>query len=100
MTLISAIELLKLLCEKMSSHTNCPYPTILKTSGQEEVSNRKIKLILDKIVSQNQKDWSTKLVNALLAYQTAFKIILDMSLYRLVFGKACHLPVELEYRAL
>jgi len=34
------------------------------TSGQVEVSNRQIKLMLEKTMIRNQKDWADKLVDA------------------------------------
>nr|GFC66112.1 reverse transcriptase domain-containing protein [Tanacetum cinerariifolium] len=70
-----------------------------RTSGQVEVTNRRLKRILERTVGENCASWSDKLEDALWAFRTAFKTSVGCTPYRLVYGKACHLPLELEHKA-
>nr|GEW74926.1 reverse transcriptase domain-containing protein [Tanacetum cinerariifolium] len=70
-----------------------------QTSGQVEVSNRGLKRILERTIGENRASWSDKLDDALWAFCTAYKTPIGCTPYKLVYGKACHLPIELEHKA-
>nr|GEX87650.1 reverse transcriptase domain-containing protein [Tanacetum cinerariifolium] len=70
-----------------------------QTSGQVEVSNRGLKRILERTVGEKHASWSEKLDDALWAFRTAYKTPIGCTPYKLVYGKSCHLPIELEHKA-
>nr|GFA58229.1 transposon Ty3-I Gag-Pol polyprotein [Tanacetum cinerariifolium] len=48
---------------------------------------------------ENRASWSDKLDDALWAFRTAYKTPIGCTPYKLLYGKACHLPIELEHKA-
>ncbi|GKA11971.1 reverse transcriptase domain-containing protein [Tanacetum coccineum] len=68
-------------------------------SGQVEVSNCGLKHILERTIGENRASWSDKLNDALWAFRTAFKTPIGCTPYKLMYGKACHLPIELKHKA-
>ncbi|XP_004244849.1 uncharacterized protein [Solanum lycopersicum] len=51
------------------------------------------------MVNAQRKDWSKKLDDAFCAYRTTYKTPIGTSPYYIIFGKACHVPAELENKA-
>nr|GFB21305.1 reverse transcriptase domain-containing protein [Tanacetum cinerariifolium] len=69
------------------------------TSEQVEGSNHGLKRILERTVGENRASWSDKLGDALWAFRTAFKTPIGCTPYKLVYEKACHLPIEVKHKA-
>nr|GEW98681.1 reverse transcriptase domain-containing protein [Tanacetum cinerariifolium] len=76
-----------------------PFPSSRGNSGQVDVSNRGLKRILERTVRENRASWSEKLDDNLWDFRTAYKTPIGCTPYKLVYGKSCHLPIELEHKA-
>nr|GEX86423.1 reverse transcriptase domain-containing protein [Tanacetum cinerariifolium] len=70
-----------------------------QTSGQVEVSSYGLKRILERTVGESRASWLDKLDDALWAFRTTFKTPIGCTPYKLVYEKACHLPIELEHKS-
>nr|GFB33899.1 reverse transcriptase domain-containing protein [Tanacetum cinerariifolium] len=70
-----------------------------QTSGQVEVTNRRLKRILERTVGEIRALWSDKLEDALWAFRIAFTTPVGCKPYRVIYEKACHLPLELKHKA-
>ena len=68
-------------------------------NGLVELANREIKNILEKTVTLSRQDWADRMNDTLWAYCTTYKAPIGSSPFTLVYGKACHLPVELEHKS-
>ncbi|GJV98277.1 reverse transcriptase domain-containing protein [Tanacetum coccineum] len=66
--------------------------------GQVEYQIGGLKRILERTVGENRAYWSDKLDDALWAFRTTYKTPIGCTPYKLVYGKACHLPIELEHK--
>nr|GEZ35528.1 reverse transcriptase domain-containing protein [Tanacetum cinerariifolium] len=86
-------------CFNTESFTISPPRITHKLVGQVKVSNRGLKRILERTIGENHASWSDKLDDALWAFRTAYKTPIECTPYKLVYGKACHLPIELEHKA-
>ncbi|GJR19596.1 reverse transcriptase domain-containing protein [Tanacetum coccineum] len=92
-------SLLKKILKKYGVTHRLATPYHPQTSGQTENTNRAIKRILERTVNGNRKEWADKLDDALRAFRTAYKTSIGSTPFRIVYGKACHLPIELEHKA-
>ncbi|GKG08511.1 reverse transcriptase domain-containing protein, partial [Tanacetum coccineum] len=81
----------------VTRHLSTPYHP--QMSSQVEVTIRGLKRILERTVGENRASWSDKLDDALWAFRTTYKTPIGCTPYKLVYGKACHLPVELEHKS-
>nr|GEZ18226.1 DNA-directed DNA polymerase [Tanacetum cinerariifolium] len=71
---------------------------IISDRGTHFCNDQFAKVVL-KTIGENRASWSDKLDDALWAFRTAFKTPIGCTPYKLVYEKACHLPIELEHKA-
>ncbi|GJW38602.1 reverse transcriptase domain-containing protein [Tanacetum coccineum] len=74
-------------------------PRAIISDRGTDFCNDKFAKVMSKTVGENRASWSDRLDDALWAFRTAYKTPIGCTPYKLVYGKPCHLPIELEHRA-
>nr|GEX35959.1 reverse transcriptase [Tanacetum cinerariifolium] len=84
---------------KVRCYSPFVYPISPANKWPSESIESRIKRILERAVGENRASWSNKLDDALWAFRTAYKTPIGCTPYKLIYIKACHLPVELVHKA-
>ncbi|GJY56004.1 putative ribonuclease H-like domain-containing protein [Tanacetum coccineum] len=93
-----AMEVLKLILKKIRFHRELILPSLPPLKFQVAIL---LPLLSPerRTVGENRASWFDKLDDALWAFRTSYKTPIGCTPYKLVYGKSCHLPVELEHKA-
>nr|GEU46038.1 DNA-directed DNA polymerase [Tanacetum cinerariifolium] len=71
-------------------------PRAIISDRRTHFCSDKFAKVMSKTVGENRASWSEKLDDAL--FRTAYKTPIGCTPYKLVYGKSCHLPIELEHK--
>ncbi|GKC34978.1 reverse transcriptase domain-containing protein, partial [Tanacetum coccineum] len=84
-------------------------PTLLpeKYLSQDFISQLFLRMMRDMLANvmhvrgpgTSLPEWAHKLDDALWAFRTVYKSPIESTPFRIVYGKACHLPIEMEHKA-
>ncbi|MCO5609650.1 hypothetical protein L7F22_063880 [Adiantum nelumboides] len=74
----------------ISHHKSTPYYS--QANGQAESTNKTLIFVLTKTVEAHRTDWDLKLTSALWAYRTAYKVAINCTPFRMVYGQEAVMP--------
>nr|GEZ73088.1 reverse transcriptase domain-containing protein [Tanacetum cinerariifolium] len=72
---------------------------IISDRGTHFYNDQFTRVMIKEDGGENRASWSDKLDDALWAFRTTYKTPIGCTPYKLVYGKSCHLSIELEHRA-
>ena len=87
-------EVIQYLTQRLMIKHRKSTPYYPRSNGLAESTNKTLKGILTKIVQQEPHNWDRKLVSALWAYRTAYKVTTNQTPFRLAYGQEAVVPLE------